>query len=102
MQHYLLQVITLNVAFMTQARRVRLSAMQRTDMWGRWKAGQRSTVPGSTSGGIDWEFTPIQSWVWDLQFTSIEREDEPTLHGWIADLLLRTELEVIAKRGDRT
>src|SRR5450759_4223068 len=25
---------------MTQARRVRLSAMQRADMWGRWKAGQ--------------------------------------------------------------
>jgi IS30 family transposase len=25
---------------MTQARRVRLSAMQRTDMWNRWKAGQ--------------------------------------------------------------
>src|ERR1700686_3055343 len=25
---------------MTQARRVRLSAMQRTDMWSRWKAGQ--------------------------------------------------------------
>src|SRR5258708_5924915 len=25
---------------MTQGRRVRLSAMQRTDMWSRWKAGQ--------------------------------------------------------------
>src|SRR5437879_13230418 len=25
---------------MTQGRRVRLSAMQRTDLWGRWKAGQ--------------------------------------------------------------
>ena len=25
---------------MTQARRVRLSAMQRTDMWNRWNAGQ--------------------------------------------------------------
>src|SRR6202049_1461909 len=25
---------------MTQGRRVRLSATQRTDMWGRWKAGQ--------------------------------------------------------------
>src|SRR5664279_5463732 len=25
---------------MTQQRRVRLSAMQRTDMWSRWKAGQ--------------------------------------------------------------
>jgi hypothetical protein len=25
---------------MTQRRRVRLSAVQRTDMWGRWKAGQ--------------------------------------------------------------
>jgi hypothetical protein len=46
--------------------------------------------------------TPIQSWVWDLQFTSIEREDERTLHGWIAALLPWTELEVIAKRGDRT
>jgi len=87
---------------MIQARRVRLSAMQRTDMWNRWKAGQRSTVPGSTSGGIGGESTPIQSWVWDLQFTSIEREDERTLHGWIADLLPRTELEVIARRGDRT
>ena len=39
--------------------------------------------------------------LWDLQFTSVEREDERTLHGWIADLLPRTELEVIAKRGDR-
>lgn len=46
--------------------------------------------------------TPIESWIWDLQFTSMEREDEPTLHEWIADLLLRTELGVIAKRGDRT
>src|ERR1700681_2453034 len=25
---------------MTQSRRVRLSAMQRADMWGRWKGGQ--------------------------------------------------------------
>jgi DNA-binding NarL/FixJ family response regulator len=25
---------------MTQERRVRLSAMQRTDLWSRWKAGQ--------------------------------------------------------------
>jgi hypothetical protein len=87
---------------MTQARRVRLSAMQRTDMWSRWKAGQCSTVPGSTRGGIGRDSTPIRSWVWDLQFTSIERENERTLHGWIADLLPRTELEVIARRGDRT
>ena len=86
---------------MTQKRRVRLSANQRTDMWSRWKAGQHSTVPCSTSRGIGGESTPIQSWVWDLQFTSIEREDERTLHGWIADLLPRTELEVMAKRGDR-
>jgi len=53
--------------------------------------------------------TPIRSEIsrfreaqWDLQFTCIEREDERTLHGWIAALLLWTELEVIAKRGDRT
>jgi hypothetical protein len=25
---------------MTQGKRVKLSAMQRTDLWGRWKAGQ--------------------------------------------------------------
>jgi hypothetical protein len=25
---------------MTQEKRVKLSAMQRTDLWGRWKAGQ--------------------------------------------------------------
>ena len=59
------------------------------------------TLPGSTRG-IGGESTPIQSWVWDLQFTSIEREDERTLHGWIADLLPRTELEVIARRDERT
>jgi hypothetical protein len=70
-------------------------------MWQRLKAGQHSTVPGSTSRGIGGESTPIQSWVWDLQFTSIEGEDERTLHGRIAGLLPRTELEVIAKRGDR-
>jgi hypothetical protein len=71
-------------------------------MWSRWKAGQCSPVPGSTSEGFGVESTPIQSWAWDLQFTSIEREDERTLHGWIADLLPRTELEGIAKRGDKT
>jgi hypothetical protein len=73
--------------------------MQRLDMWQRWKAGQHRNC--STSTGIGGESTPIQSWVWDLQFKSIEREDEWTLHGWIADLLPRTELDVIAKRGDR-
>lgn len=31
---------SLKVVFMTHSRRVRLSAMQRTDMWPRWKAGQ--------------------------------------------------------------
>jgi hypothetical protein len=31
---------SLKVVFMTQGRRVRLSAMQRTGMWNRWKAGQ--------------------------------------------------------------
>ena len=85
---------------MTHASRVRLSAMQRTDMWQPWKAGQHSTVPGSNSRGIGGESAPIQSWVWDLQFASIEREDERTLHGWIADLLPGAELEVIARRGD--
>src|SRR5258706_3172936 len=32
--------LSLKVVFMTQARRVRLSALQRTDMWRRGKAGE--------------------------------------------------------------
>jgi IS30 family transposase len=40
MQHHLLYIFFLKVVFMAQARRVKLSANQRTDMWGRWKAGQ--------------------------------------------------------------
>src|SRR4029077_1910834 len=32
--------VSLKVVFMTQARRVRLSATQRAAMWSRWKAGQ--------------------------------------------------------------
>src|SRR5207302_870717 len=39
-QYHLLQIFSLKVVFMTQRRRVRLSVMQRTDMWRRWKAGQ--------------------------------------------------------------
>src|ERR1700730_16026438 len=35
---------------MTQARRVRLSAMQRTDMWSRWKAGQSLHQNGRAFG----------------------------------------------------
>ena len=40
MQHHLVQIFSLKVVCMTQGRRVRLSAMQRTDLWRRWKAGQ--------------------------------------------------------------
>jgi IS30 family transposase len=35
---------------MTQARRVKLSAMQRADMWGRWKAGQSLHAIGRAFG----------------------------------------------------
>jgi hypothetical protein len=52
--------------------------------------------------GLKVEKSSSERRVWDLLFTSIEREDERTLHGWIADLLPRTELEVMAERGDRT
>src|SRR5690348_3787835 len=33
-------MLSLKVVFMMQGRRVKLSANQRMDMWGRWKAGQ--------------------------------------------------------------
>jgi IS30 family transposase len=36
--------------FMTQARRVKLSAVQRTDMWRRWKAGQSLQAIGRAFG----------------------------------------------------
>jgi len=55
-----------------------------------------------SSAGLKVEKSSSERRVWDLLFTSIEREDERTLHGWIADLLPRTELEVMAERGDRT
>jgi len=35
---------------MAQGRRLRLSAMQRTDMWGRWKAGQSLHEIGRACG----------------------------------------------------
>jgi hypothetical protein len=40
MHHHLIGIIFLKVVFMTQGRRDRLSAEQRTDMWRRWKAGE--------------------------------------------------------------
>ena len=40
MQHHLLQIFFLNVVFMTQRRQLRLSAIQWTDLCGRWRAGQ--------------------------------------------------------------
>jgi len=35
---------------MTQGKRVRLSAVQRTDMWSRWKAGQSLHAMGRAFG----------------------------------------------------
>jgi len=40
MQHHLIGMIFLKVVFMTQGKRERLSAEQRTDMWRRWKTGE--------------------------------------------------------------
>jgi Helix-turn-helix domain len=40
MQHHLISIIFRKVVLMTQGKRDRLSAEQRTDMWRRWKAGE--------------------------------------------------------------
>src|SRR5260221_5602875 len=40
---------------MTQLRRVRLSVMQRTNMWSRWKAGQSLHVPASLRRSLTWD-----------------------------------------------
>jgi hypothetical protein len=40
MQHHLIEIIFLEVVFMTQGKRDRLSVEQRTEMWRRWKAGE--------------------------------------------------------------
>ena len=54
-----------------------------------------------SSAGLKVEKSFSERRVWDLLFTSIEREEGRTLHGWIPDLLPRTELEVMAERGGR-
>src|ERR1039458_1081568 len=43
-------MISLKVVFMTQGRRVRLCAEQRTEMWRRWKAGESFDEIGRAFG----------------------------------------------------
>jgi hypothetical protein len=54
----------LKVVFMTQGRRVRLSAEQRTDMWRRLKAGTNTitlTVPaGTLTAGIIYDYLRLE------------------------------------------
>jgi hypothetical protein len=40
LQHHLLYIFFLKVVFMAQHRRVKLAAIQRTEVWSPWKAGQ--------------------------------------------------------------
>jgi hypothetical protein len=67
---------------MTQARRVRLSAIRKTDMWSRWKPGQHCIRPGNTSGIIGGESTPIQSWYGTCNSQALnEKMSEPSTDG---------------------
>jgi hypothetical protein len=49
MQHHLPSIFSLNVVFVTQGRRAKLSAKQRIGMW-RWKAGQSLQEIGRAFG----------------------------------------------------
>src|SRR6266852_3375491 len=40
MQHHLIQIFSLKVVSMAEGKRFGLSAMEKSDMWCRWKAGQ--------------------------------------------------------------
>ena len=84
MQHHLPSIFSLNVVFVTQGRRAKLSAKQRIGMW-RWKAGQSLQEIGrafgkdhvsiqfmsSQHGGI----APAAHWCSLLMLTLAERED---------------------------
>ena len=50
MQHHLVLIFPLKVVFMLHARRWKLSAAQRADMWARWKAGQSLRAIGRALG----------------------------------------------------
>src|SRR5712672_742451 len=96
-QHHLVSIFSLKVVFMRFRRRVKLSANQRIDMWGRWKAGQSLHEIGrafgkdhvsiqfmlSQHGGI----VPAARRRSPLTLTLVERED--ISRGIASDLSIR-------------